>query len=96
MTAWVEYTTEEEVTDNSICETEPISGTNTLTNGNDSYVYTFDGENDCDEEPTQMLSINGEEAQEVSGVGCATVQMKTALYATLFAFGCAAFRRRNS
>jgi hypothetical protein len=58
-------------------------------------VYTFDGETDCDEEPTQMLSINGAEATEVEGVGCAIVSIRTGLFASLFAFGLTLFRRRD-
>ena len=62
--------TTDEVTDDMVCETEPLSGTNTLTAGNNTLEFTFDGETDCDEEPTQMMSVNGEEAVEVEGVSC--------------------------
>ena len=60
------------LTDDMVCETEPLSGTNTLTAGVNTLEFTFDGETDCDEEPTQMMSVNGEEAVEVEGVGCST------------------------
>ena len=62
--------TTDEVTNDMVCESEPLSGTNTITAGVNTLEFTFDGETDCDEEATQMLSINGEEAVEVSGVGC--------------------------
>jgi hypothetical protein len=92
---WFDVITEDERLNSEICETEPISGTNTITNDSDTMVYTFDGETDCDEEPTQMLSINGAEATEVEGVGCAIVSIRTGLFASLFAFGLTLFRRRD-
>lgn len=66
--------TVDELTSSAIdaCATEPLSGTNTITAGINTLEFTFDGETDCDEEPTQMLSINGEEAVEVAGTGCST------------------------
>ena len=64
--------TTDEVTNDMLCETEPLSGTNTLTAGINTLEFTFDGETDCDEEPTQMMSVNGEEAVEVEGVSCST------------------------
>lgn len=66
--------TADEFIDRVVCETELLSGSNTMTNGIDEMVYTFDGETDCDESPTQMLSINGAEATEVAGVSCLTVE----------------------
>ena len=81
--------------DNTVCESEPISGTNTITNGNDVYVFTFDGATDCDEEPTQMLSVNGGEAVEVAGAACSTMSARTGIFAMLFAFGLSFVRRRR-
>ena len=46
------------------CTTEPSSGTNTIYNGTKELFFTFDGSTDCDEEVTQMLSINGGELVE--------------------------------
>ena len=71
--------TVDEVLDDSVCETEPISGTNTMSNGTDTLEFTFDGETDCDEEPTQMLSINGGEAVEVEGSECSNVGQRQGL-----------------
>ncbi len=92
---WFDITTEDEVLNDEVCETEPISGTNTISNDSDTMVFTFDGATDCDEEPTQMLSINGGEATEVEGVGCAMVSMRTGFFVSLFAFGLTFFRRRD-
>ena len=94
MATWFDILTEDEVM-GEICETEPDSGTNTISNGTDTWVYTFDGATDCDEEPTQMLSINGGEAEEVSGASCAAMPWRTGALATLFAFGCSLFRRQD-
>ena len=92
---WFMAITEDEVLNDSVCETEPVSGTNTMTNGTDEMVYTFDGATDCDEEPTQMLSINGAAPEEVEGASCATTSVRTGLMSVLFAFGLTVFRRRE-
>lgn len=65
--------TQDEVVNEGVCPSEPLSGTNTLSNGVDEAVFTFDGATDCDEEPTQMLSVNGGEAVEVSGASCSSM-----------------------
>ena len=76
MTYKVDILTENEEIDSTICESEPISGTNTLSNTIDTYVFTFDGATDCDEEPTQMLSINGGPQEEVAGTSCSNISSK--------------------
>ena len=90
---WFTVNTEDEVMDGEVCETEPLSGTNTMSNGTDTMVYTFDGLDDCDPEPTQMLSINGEESVEVEGSSCSVVDPKASFLATLLAFSLGLFRR---
>lgn len=72
----LDVVTADELIDRAVCESEPISGTNTMTNGVDELVYTFDGETDCDESPTQMLSINGAAAEEVAGTSCSTIESR--------------------
>jgi hypothetical protein len=69
--AW-HFHTEDEVYNDDLCSSEPVSGTNTVASGDHVLVYTFDGETDCDEEPTQMMSLDGGEETEVEGVGCST------------------------
>ena len=88
-----------------------------MTNGIDTYVYTFDGATDCDGTcddevstdkesceaaggawngtPTQMLSINGEEAVEVEGAACSTMSARTGIFAMVFAFALSFVRRRR-
>ena len=92
---WFESVTADEVLNNTVCDTEPVSGTNTMTNGVDEVVYTFDGSTDCDEEPTQMMSVNGEEAVEVSGAACEYQPMRTGLLGMVFGFGLMLIRRRQ-
>jgi hypothetical protein len=94
-TMWFTVVTEEEILNSNVCETEPISGTNTMTTSEDSLVYTFDGGTDCDEEPTQMLSINGGEFVEVEGSECSVVPMRTSLLGVLFGFALTILRRRE-
>jgi len=91
---WFDVVTTDEVINNDICNSEPISGTNTMTNGSDILVFTFDGETDCDEEPTQMLSINGDDPIEVLGTSCAVMSARTGFMAMMFAFAMS-FRRRR-
>ena len=86
--------TENEVLNQDICETEPLSGTNTMSNGIDEYVYRFDGETDCGADgPTQMLSINGGAEEEVEGSSCSTVSSSSML--SLFGGLLALFYRRR-
>ena len=92
---WFEAVTADEVLNNAVCESEPVSGTNTMTNGVDEVVYTFDGATDCDEEPTQMMSVNGEEAVEVSGAACEYQPKRTGLLGMAFGFGLMLIRRRQ-
>ena len=92
---WYEVTTEDVALDSDICSSEPISGTNTMTNGMDELVFTFDGETDCDSDPTQMLSINGRTPIEVLGTSCSVMSARTGIMAMLFAFGLSFVRRRR-
>ncbi len=77
----VDYTfavqTVDEMVDEAQCASEPVSGTNTVSNGVDELVFTFDGATDCDEEPTQMLSINGGQATEVAGASCSNAPVRS-------------------
>ena len=85
----------EEVVDSEACSSEPVSGTNTVTNGTDEAVFTFDGATDCDEEPTQMLSFNGGAQVEVEGVGCATTSQRVTPLWLLGLLGLVGLRRRG-
>lgn len=67
----VDVSTKDEVFGDA-CSSEPLSGTNTLSNASGKVEFTFDGAKDCDESPTQMRSINGGDEQEVDGVSCNT------------------------
>lgn len=91
----MQITTTDQVVDDTVCESEPLSGTNVLSSGDNTLTYTFDGETDCDESPTQMLSINGEEAVEVEGVSCSSLTGSRSGIALLTSiFGFIALRRR--
>ena len=50
---------------------------------------------DCDEEPTQMLSINGEDAVEVSGSSCSTLPLRSSIFLSLFALSFVFLRRKE-
>ena len=92
---WFMAITEDEVLNSSVCESEPLSGTNTMTNGEDDMVYTFDGVTDCDEEPTQLLSINGGESVEVQGASCSANSSRGGILGMFFAFGLILLRRKG-
>lgn len=88
--------TADELVDETVCEFEPISGSNTISAGSNTLEFMFDGETDCDETPTQMMSLNGEEAVEVEGVGCSTASQKGSLVAVLMSLvGLVGIRRRS-
>ena len=65
----------EQSMNSDVCATEPLSGENVVSNGSDEARFTFDGTTDCDEEPTQMLSFNGDTPVEVNGVNCSTASV---------------------
>lgn len=85
----------EQVMDSTICETEPASGENVMSNGQDEARFTFDGATDCDEEPTQMMSFNGNPAVEVTGVGCSTSSAAGTMTWLTGLFGLLLMRRRR-
>ena len=87
--------TEDQVMDEAQCGSEPISGTNTVSNGVDELVFTFDGATDCDEEPTQMLSVNGGDPVEVAGASCSTASPKYTLMWMVGLLGMLTTRRRG-
>jgi hypothetical protein len=78
-----------------VCPSEPLSGTNTISNGVDEGVFTFDGATDCDEEPTQMFSVNGGEAVEVSGASCASMSSTSAMTWMVGLMSLLGLRRRS-
>jgi MYXO-CTERM domain-containing protein len=63
--------TEDEVLFETVCSTEALSGTTTLSNSNDTVVFQYDGETDCDDPGTVTWTLNGEPQGEISGVNCA-------------------------
>ena len=63
-------TTQNEVVDAMVCETEAASGTTTLQSGTDTAVITYDGLMDCDVESTVAWSFNGDPQGELTGVQC--------------------------
>lgn len=69
----VTATTQAEVLDEALCETEAVSGETILEAGERTAVVTYDGATDCDPESTATWTLDGEERGEVSGVACATV-----------------------
>ncbi len=95
----VDYTfavqTVDEVMDEAQCSSEPISGTNTVSNGVDELVFTFDGATDCDEEPTQMLSINGGQATEVAGASCSNAPVRSTMMWMVGLLSMLTLRRRQ-
>ncbi|HUS67404.1 MAG TPA: hypothetical protein VMZ28_22865 [Kofleriaceae bacterium] len=67
----VEASTEEEVVDGSVCNSEALSGTTVVTAGDDVAVVTYDGADDCDEDSTVTWTLNGDDQGELAGVSCA-------------------------
>lgn len=62
--------TQNEVVDNTVCETEAASGTTTLRSGADTAVITYDGASNCSMDSTVQWSLNGAPQGELTGVRC--------------------------
>jgi hypothetical protein len=96
--AGVDYTYHLETVDQvngPTCESEPLSGINSISNASDEIVFTYDGETDCDQEATQMVSINGGEPYEVAGASCSTTNSKGTLGWMIGVLGMLLVRRRT-
>jgi len=93
----VTATTTDEVQDNSVCDSEPLSGTLTLASGGDEAVITFDGATDCDEDATGTWTLNGDGQGELEGVGyqCATAPSRASAWVLALVVGLALGRRRD-
>lgn len=65
-----EIRTENEVVDDSVCESEAASGTTTVEAASDVVTITYDGATDCEDTSTVQWSLNGEPQGELQGVRC--------------------------
>ena len=54
----------------TLCQSEALSGTTTLEAGGHSAEITYDGDTDCDAEPTVTWTLDGAAHGELAGVGC--------------------------
>jgi hypothetical protein len=66
----IEASTEDEVVDNDVCAGQPVSGSTTLTKGDQVAVITYDGESDCDKEANAVLEVNGKDRGLIDGISC--------------------------
>ncbi len=64
-----EISTEDEVIDDTVCESEALSGTTTIS-GDHVVVVTYDGATDCDEDSTITWTLDGVDQGEASGIQC--------------------------
>ena len=97
----VDATTLNEIVDNDVCAGQPVSGTTTLTAGEDVAVITYDGETDCDSDENAGLSVNDEDRGLIAGINCsvaAPAGSGAAAAATVVGLLAAAFgwRRRRA
>ena len=67
----VDATTLDEIVDDSVCSGQPVSGSTTLTAGDQTAVITYDGDTDCDSDQNAQLSVNGEDRGLMDGITCA-------------------------
>ena len=54
----------------TLCQSEALSGTTTIEAGDHTTVLTYDGDTDCDAEPTITWTLDGASQGELAGVGC--------------------------
>lgn len=83
----VQTSTEDERVNREICDTEPLSGTTTLSAGTDVAVVTYDGISLCEKgegvRPRAPTTLNGEDAGSVEVFACSSATPE--LFAMVFA-----------
>ena len=82
-TQFIDITTIDQRIDTDICRFEPLSGSNVITNGIDTFEFMYNGEKECDIRAAQMLSINGSDTKEVSGASCSQIDRTSSWFVLL-------------
>lgn len=70
----LELQTEEEIYDPSVCEPEALSGTTTISAGEQEAVIAYDGASDCEDPATATWTLDGVDQGERVGVGCSVAR----------------------
>lgn len=83
---FIDFITIDQRIESDVCRFEPMSGSNVITNGIDTFEFLYDGEKDCDMRPTQMLSINGGDTKEVFGASCSKINGASSWIVFLLSF----------
>jgi hypothetical protein len=86
----------DEVTNDSVCGTEAISGSTRFTTSEHTAAVHYDGATDCSEESTVTWTLDGDVQGEISGVACSTTANGRGLSGVLLSMGVLLiFRRRD-
>jgi hypothetical protein len=95
-TGQMDIETVDEVTNDSICASEAISGSTHFTTSVQTAAVHYDGETDCSEDSTVTWTLDGAEQGEISGVSCSSTANARGLRGLLLSMGMLLiFRRRD-
>jgi hypothetical protein len=88
--------TVDEVTNDTICETEAISGDTFFTTSAHEAVIHYDGGTDCSEESTVTWTLDGADQGELSGISCSSTTRGRSMLNTVLGLSLLlVFRRRD-
>lgn len=90
-----EVETVDEKLDANTCQTEAVSGSTTITSGENKAVITYDGAAQCTLDSSATWTLNGTAQGSLSGVGCSAVGTGAVSAWGLVALGGLLLRRRR-
>ena len=95
VTGHMDVETTDEVTNDSLCTTEALSGTTRFTTSTQTAAVHYDGATDCDLESTVTWTLDGVGQGEISGISCASVSNRLGWVGMLFSMFAVLWGRRN-
>ena len=95
-TGQMDIETKDEVTNDSICYSEAISGSTHFTTSVQTAAVHYDGGTDCSDESTVTWTLDGVDQGEISGVSCASTTRRGLPFMWLSLGLVLIFRRRDA
>jgi hypothetical protein len=94
-TGQMDIETVDEVTNDSICTSEAISGSTHFTTSVQTAAVHYDGATDCSDDSTVTWTLDGEEQGEISGVACSSTANARGLGGLALSMGLLLIARRR-
>ena len=92
----MDIATVDEVTNDTLCASEAISGSTHFTTSTQTAAVHYDGGTDCSEESTVTWTLDGVDQGEISGVSCSSTASGRGLLGLGLSMGLlVGFRRRD-